>query len=122
MNRELSRMARRSDVIHDVDCIYRNTAKGHWCMFEWKYPGEKDSSMATLSSLSNLDEMFSMCDRHYVGLFLVRLGTSMDEFPFDDSQQCTIEHLHHGLVIGTKTYSSGARSAVQYILDYGRLL
>lgn len=121
MNRELSRMARRTDVLHDVDCIYRNTAKRFWCAFEWKYPGEQDSAQGTMNSFAALDMCFSS-DQDYKGLFLVRLGTSLDEFAFDDTQQCTVQHLRHGVAINVKTYTTGAKTAIQYILDNGRLL
>lgn len=122
MNRELSRMARRSDVIHDVDCIYRNTAKGHWCMFEWKYPGETPSSSGTVNSLGDLDALFSMSDPSYAGLFIVQLGTSLDSFPFDDTQACSIQHIRHTELMALKTYPHSAQSAIAHIMQYGTLM
>lgn len=122
MNRELSRMARRSDVIHDVDCIYRNTAKDFWLMIEWKNPGETVSSQGTTNSLQQMDEAFANASAQYKGWFIIRLGFSIDSFPLDDDQQLEVVHMHDGVVLEGKSYASGAQSAIQHILDHGRLL
>lgn len=121
MNRMVSRMARRQDVVHDLDCVYRNTAKEFWCVFEWKNPGEQESSRGTLQSLYAVDQAFNK-DADYIGLFIVRLGFSIDAFPLDDTQQCEIQHICGGIIMGHEVYSSGALSAIQHILDHGRLL
>jgi len=122
MNRYLSEMASRYDVIHDVDCIYRNTAKNFWCVFEWKNPGEHMSSNGTLASLQELDQAFCATSDTYRGLFIVRLGFSIDAFPFDDTQQIEVIHLYDGILLESETYSEGAKSAIQHILDHGRIL
>lgn len=122
MNREVSRMASRSATIHDIDCIYRNHAKDFWLMFEWKNPGEMVSGRGTAQSLHNLDEAFSNADADYKGLFIVRLGFSIDAFPLDDTQQCEIWHMCGGVVEAAETYASNAKSAIQHILDHGKLL
>ena len=121
INRTLSEMARRHDVIHDVDCIYRNIAKDFWCMFEWKNPGEAMSSCGTLASLQEMDQAFRSSSDTYRGLFIVRLGFSIDTFPLDDTQQIEVVHLYDGFLVEGKTYTQGGRSAIQHILDYGRL-
>lgn len=121
MNRTLSDMAQRYDVIHDVDCIYRNTAKNFWCVFEWKNPGEQMSSNGTLASLQEVDQAFCATSDSYRGLFIVRLGFSIDAFPLDDTQQVEIVHLYDGILLESETYTAGARTAIQHILDHGRL-
>ena len=122
MNRTLSDMAQRYDVIHDVDCIYRNTAKNFWCVFEWKNPGETMGSTGTLQSLQEIDEAFSNADTTYKGAFVVRFGFSIDTFPLDNTQQMEVVHMRDGILVEGKTYPDGARNALQHILDYGRLL
>ena len=121
MNRELSRMARRSDIIHDVDCIYRNTARNFWLCFEWKNPGERMGSAGTMSSLTQLDMAMATTGEEYRGLFIVRLGFSIDTWPLDDTQQIEVVRMRDGEVLEEATYPTGARSAVEYILEHGKL-
>ena len=82
-----------------------------------------EAEYITVSCANEVQACLLPCpaDDLYVGLFIVQLGTSLDAFPFDDSQACVIQQLHHGDVVGTKTYANGAKSAVQYILNHGRL-
>jgi len=122
INRKMSEMARRHDVIHDIDCIYRNTAKDFWCMFEWKNPGEDMSSTGTLASMQEMDQAFSDASDTYRGLFIVRFGFSVDSFPLDDTQQLEVVHMYDGILLEGKTYTEGGLSAMQHILDYGRIL
>ena len=51
----------------------------------------------------------------------MRLGFSIDTFPLDDTQQIEVVHLYDGILVEGKTYTQGGRSAIQHILDYGRL-
>ncbi len=111
MNRELDKLAPRYAIIHDIDCIYRNPARNFWVAFEWKNPGERMGTSATLRSMQELDIAFSESDHTYKGFFTVRLGFSIDTWPLDD-----------GILVEQKTYPDKARAAIQYILDYGRLL
>lgn len=122
MNRELDKLAPRYAIIHDIDCIYRNPARDFWVAFEWKNPGERMGTSATLRSIQELDIAFSEADNTYKGFFTVRLGFSIDTFPLDDTQQLEVVHTHNGILVEQKTYPDGALSAIQYILDYGRLL
>lgn len=121
MNRYLDEMTNRAVTIHDIDCVFRNHAKEFWCLFEWKNPAERMGSKGTLQSLHDIDQAFNR-DADYCGLFIVRLGFSIDTFPLDDDQQCEIQHICGGVVEGHETYTRGARSAIQHILDHGRLL
>jgi len=121
MNLYLDEMTPSTVTIHDVDCIYRNHAKNFWCMFEWKNPGERLSAPKTLASLHELNDAFENASSSYRGVFIVRLGFSVDAFPFTDEEQLDVVWHHCGMT-QEKTYTSGARSAVQYILDHGRLL
>jgi len=122
MNRYVSEMARdRASTVHDIDCVYRNHAKDFWCLFEWKWESETMSGRGTLQSLHDMDEAFNTASHSYRGLFIVRLGFP-EAFPLDDTQQCEIQHVWGGVVDGHKTYTEGARSAIQYILDHGKLL
>ncbi len=80
------------------------------------------SSSGTVNSLGDLDERFSMSDRSYAGLFIVQLGTSLDSFPFDDTQACSIQHIRHTELMALKTYPHSAQSAIAHIMQYGRLM
>ena len=122
MNVNVSEMASRFDIVHDVDCIYHNSGQRFWCVFEWKNPGERSSSRGTQRSLFTIDEAFADASNTYKGLFIVRLGFSIDEFPLTDAEPVDIVHMHGGVVKDERTYSTGAKSAIQYILDHGRLL
>jgi hypothetical protein len=121
MNRYLDEMTPSSVTIHDVDCIYHNHAKNFWCMFEWKNISEKKSKPNTLASLHEMNDAFQNACSTYRGLFFVQLGFSPDAFPFTDEQKVTVVWHYRG-IIQEKTYPTFARSAVQYILDHGRLL
>lgn len=122
MNVNVSEMASRFDIVHDVDCIYHNSGIGFWCVFEWKNPGETSSSRGTQRSLFTIDEAFADASDSYVGLFIVRLGFSIDEFPLTDAEPVDIVHMYGGAVHDERTYATGAKSAIQHILNHGRLL
>jgi len=122
MNFQVSEMSGNAVCIHDIDCIFRNIAKDFWLVFEWKNPGERMGLSGTLQSLQEIDEAFSTADKTYKGTFVVRLGFSIDTFPLDNTQQVEIVHMHDGILVEGKTYTDGARNAIQHILDYGRLL
>ena len=122
MNRYVSDMARdRPATVHDIDCIYRHHSKDFWCMFEWKWESERNSSPNTIKSLMDMDDAFSYASSTYRGLFVFRCGWPA-AFPMDDTQQCGIQHFHFGNMKGHKTYTESAQSALQYILDHGQLL
>ena len=122
MNRYVSEMARdRRATIHDIDCIYRNHAKEFWCMFEWKWVRESVGGPGTLQSLHDMDVAFNTASHTYNGLFIVRMGWE-EEFPLDDTQKCEIQHICGGVVENHVHYSSNARTAIQHILDHGKLL
>ena len=122
MNQNVSEMARnRPATVHDIDCIYRHRAKNFWCMFEWKWESENDSSPNTIESLTHMDESLSYASSTYRGLFMFKCGWPA-AFPLDDTQQCRIQHFKFGEMVTDKTYTSGAQSALQYILDHGQLL
>ena len=122
MNRYVSEMARdRSATVHDIDCIYRNHAKDFWCMFEWKWEKEQMSGPGTMQSLHDMDVAFNTASASYRGLFIVVLGFP-EAFPLDDTQQCRVQHIWGGVIERDQTYTEGARSAIQYILDHGKLL
>ena len=122
INRKLSEMARNNDVIHDIDCIYRNTPKNFWMMFEWKNPGEEMSTQATLTSMQEMDQAFANASASYRGFFMVRFGFSIDAFPLDDTQQMEVIHMYDGILVESRRYKSNAMTAVQHILNYGRIL
>ena len=122
MNRYVSLMARdRPATVWDIDCMYHHRAKNFWCMFEWKWESEKNSSPNTIKSLMHMDEALSYASSTYRGLFLFRCGWPA-AFPMDDTQQCEIQHFRCGEMVNHRTYTEGAQSALQYILDYGQLL
>lgn len=122
INRTIHDMTGRAVTIHDVDCIYRNHAKDFWCMFEWKNPGEQLSSNATTRSLQEMDQAMADASDTYRGLFIVRLGFSIDTWPLDDTQQIEVVHMYDGILLEGKTYTEGGRTALQHILDHGRIL
>ena len=123
MNRYLRQMANpRTATIHDIDCIYRNHAKDFWLMFEWKNLMEEGSGSGTLQSLHEMDEAFNRVSHSYTGLFLVRLGFNIDQWPLDDERMIEVQHICGGVIEGHKVYETKAKSALQYILDHGRLL
>jgi hypothetical protein len=111
----------RRATVHDIDCIYRNHAKEFWCMFEWKWVREEDSGPGTLQSLHDMDVAFNTASHTYTGLFIVRMGWE-SEFPLDDTQKCEIQHICGGVVENHVTYTENARTAIQHILDHGKLL
>ena len=111
----------RRATVHDIDCIYRNHAKEFWCMFEWKWVREEDSGPGTLQSLHDMDVAFNTASHTYTGLFIVRMGWE-SEFPLDDTQKCEIQHICGGVVENHVTYTKNARTAIQHILDHGKLL
>ena len=111
----------RRATVHDIDCIYRNHAKEFWCMFEWKWVREEDSGLGTLQSLHDMDVAFNTASHTYTGLFIVRMGWE-SEFPLDDTQKCEIQHICGGVVENHVTYTENARTAIQHILDHGKLL
>lgn len=121
MNRMLSEMANSYDLIHDIDCIYYNRRRMHWLMIEWKNCSEQDMKDATMDSLRDIDAAFADSDQHYVGLFIIRCNFDVYTFPLDDTQACQVVHVYNGEVRDERTYTNGAKSAIQYILDYGRL-
>lgn len=122
INRTIDEMTGRAVTIHDVDCIFRNHAKDFWCMFEWKNPGEQLSSNATTHSLQEMDQAMADASDTYRGLFIVRLGFSIDTWPLDDTQQIEVVHMYDGILLEGKTYTEGGRTALQHILDHGRIL
>lgn len=126
MNRHVSQLAAHVATVCDIDCIYRNHVQEFWCMFEWKKDSERMGANGTQQMLHEIDQAFntasSRSDAAYVGLFIVRLGFDYDTFPLDDTQQCEILHLCGGYVEGEKTYTTGARSAIEHILKHGKLL
>jgi tRNA-binding EMAP/Myf-like protein len=79
------------------------------------------SAQGTLASLQEMNDAFENASRSYRGLFIVRLGFSIDAFPFTDDEQLEVVHLHCGMT-QERTYPSGARSALQHILDHGVVL
>ena len=121
MNRAVSEMANSYDLIHDIDCIYYNRQRMHWLMIEWKNCSEQEIKESTLSSLIDIDSCFVDSDQHYVGLFVIRVMFDVYTFPLDDTQQCQIVHWFNGQVRAERNYTTGAKSAIQHILDYGRL-
>jgi tRNA-binding EMAP/Myf-like protein len=121
MNRYVDQMTDKAVTIHDIDCVYRNHKRNFWCLFEWKNPGEQMSATGTLASLQEMNDAFEGASNSYRGLFIVRLGFSIDAFPFTDAEQLEVVWLHCGTT-QERTYPSGARSALQHILDHGRLL
>ena len=96
MNQIVDRLTHKCPI-HDVDCIYRNPRRDFWMAFEWKFPGERPGTSSTQRSIQELDVAFSCTDHTYRGFFIVQIGTSLDAgFPFDDTQQMAVVHLHHG--------------------------
>jgi len=122
MNRYVDQLTNNAVTIHDLDCIFRNHAKEFWCMFEWKNLSESQSRPGTMQSLNELDEAFNNADADYKGLFIVRLGFHVGDWELDDDKMIEVQHIWGGFIAGHKTYETGARSALQYILDHGRLL
>ena len=90
-------------------------------MFEWKWVREEDSGPGTLQSLHDMDVAFNTASHTYTGLFIVRMGWE-SEFPLDDTQKCEIQHICGGVVENHVTYTENARTAIQHILDHGKLL
>ncbi len=121
MNRYVDEMTDRAVTIHDIDCVYRNHKRSFWCLFEWKNPGEEMSKRGTMSSLLEMNDAFANASASYRGLFIVRLGFSIDAFPFTDDEQLEVVHLLGNDIVNERTYPTGARSALQHILDHGRL-
>ena len=123
MNLYLRQMAHPSTAsLFDVDCVYRNYAKDFWLMFEWKNLMEDDSGPDTLEMLYEMDDALCKVNHSYAGLFLVKLGFNIADWPLDDDRMIQIQHIYGGVVEGHKVYPTGAKSALQYILDYGKLL
>jgi len=121
MNRYVDQMTDNAVTIHDIDCVYRNHKRGFWCLFEWKNPGEQNSKPGTMASMHEMNDALENASNSFRGLFIVRLGVSIDAFPFTDEEQMEVVWLHYG-TIQERTYPTGARSALQHILDYGKLL
>ena len=94
MNRYVDQMTDRAVTIHDIDCVYRNHKRNFWCLLEWKNPGEQMSASGTLASLQEMNEAFEGASNSYRGLFIVRLGFSIDAFPFTDAEQLEVVWLH----------------------------
>jgi len=121
MNQIVDRLTHNCPI-HDVDCIYRNPRRNFWLAFEWKFPGERAGKPSTQLSIQELDQAFSYSDNTYKGFFTVQIGTSLDAFDFDDTQQIAIVHMHRGEIVQEKTYPNQAQTVMQYLLDYGELL
>ena len=90
-------------------------------MFEWKWIRETVGGPGTLQSLHDMDVAFNSASHTYTGLFIVRMGWE-EEFPLDDTQKCEIQHILWRRGRKPCHYSSNARTAIQYILDHGKLL
>jgi myo-inositol catabolism protein IolC len=122
MNRYVSEMAHpKLATCHDVDAVYHNHIKDFWCMFEWKWESEKMCKPGTLQSLHDMDVALNAGSPNYRGLFIVRLNFP-EEFSLDDTQACKIQHIWGGFVEGHQVYTENARTAIQHILDHGKLL